>query len=251
MLANSLIQVFSMKVNGFWVAEWAPVINAFIANFSDAGVGGSEQGAGVAIYHNGDLVVNAWAGERTNRLAEISGQPWDDNTLVNIFSAGKGLVAVCVLQLVAQGKIELDAPVAQYWPEFAAGDKSEITVRQILSHRSGLSAFHQHSSNDQIFNWSQMKTAIENETPWWKPNTAQGYSPFIFGWILGELVKRVSGENSFNDYFQNNIAKPLRVDCYFGVPDSGLQTLPILRRSNVHLYRNQILMVQIARRSEK
>lgn len=217
-----------MTVNGFWRPEWSPVVDAFAANFADSG----EDGAGVAIYHRGELVINIWAGERDNRLAGVSNQPWEENTLVNIFSAGKGLVALCVLQLVAQGKLNLDAPVANYWPEFAGArqktdqaDKSSITVRQILCHRSGLSAFHERVSDDQIFNWESMTAIIAEDYPWWSPNSAQGYSPFMFGWILGELIKRVSGCVSFNDYFQTYVARSLEINCHFGVPDSALASI--------------------------
>jgi len=207
-------------IKGKWAPEWQPVVDAFAANFSEG-----EQGASVALYLRGELVVNIWAGERGNRLAGISGQPWQENTIVNIFSAGKGLVALCVLQLVAQGKLTLDSPIANYWPEFAQGDKAKITVRDVLCHRSGLSAFHQHIADDQIFNWDAMIAAIANETPWWTPNEGQGYSPFMYGWILGELVRRVSGYETFNDYFQAQVASPLSVTCHFGVPDSTLDLI--------------------------
>ncbi|HOY22365.1 MAG TPA: serine hydrolase domain-containing protein [Cellvibrio sp.] len=208
-------------VKGFFNPRWAGVADQFAELFSTCG----EQGAGVALYHCGELVVNIWAGERGNRLAGIANQPWNESTIVNIFSAGKGLVALCVLQLVAQGKLELDSPIAAFWPEFAQGDKAKITVRDVLSHRSGLSAFHQHIADDQIFNWDAMTAAAANETPWWEPRTGQGYSPFMYGWILGELVRRVSGYASFNDYFQAQVAAPLGVTCYFGVPDSVLNLI--------------------------
>lgn len=206
-----------MKIDGTWAPEWQPVVDAFAANFS-----AGEQGAGVTLYHAGNCVVNIWAGERSNRLAGVTNEAWNQSTLVNVFSAGKGLVALCVLQLVAQGKIQLDTPIAHYWPEFAQGGKDQITARDVLSHRSGLSAYHQHIADDQIFNWEAMIAAAASETPWWEPRTGQGYSPFMYGWILGELVCRASGCASFNDYFQANVAVPLGVDCYFGVPDSKL-----------------------------
>jgi CubicO group peptidase (beta-lactamase class C family) len=209
-----------MNINGTWSSQWQPVVDAFAANFTEG-----EQGAGVALYHRGELVVNIWAGERSNRLAGIANQPWAENTIVNIFSAGKGLVALCVLQLVAQGKLNLDSPIAAYWPEFAQGDKAQITIRDVLSHRSGLSAFHQHIADDQIFNWDAMTASAASETPWWEPRTGQGYSPFMYGWILGDLVRRVSGYASFNDYFQAQVAAPLGVTCYFGVPDSALNLI--------------------------
>jgi CubicO group peptidase (beta-lactamase class C family) len=209
-----------MNIQGVWAPQWQPVVDAFAANFN-----AGEQGAGVALYHAGECVVNIWAGERSNRLASIASQAWDENTIVNIFSAGKGLVALCVLQLMAQGKLNLDDPIAHYWPEFAAGDKAQITVRDVLSHRSGLSAFHQHIADDHIFNWDAMTASVASETPWWPPRTGQGYAPFMYGWILGELVRRVSGYASFNDYFQAQVAAPLGVNCYFGVPDSALNLI--------------------------
>ncbi len=214
------MKIEGLAIKGRWTPEWQPVIDAFAANFNEG-----EQGAGVALYHRGELVVNIWAGEHSNRLASIANQPWAENTIVNIFSAGKGLVALCVLQLVAQGKLNLDSPIANYWPEFAQGDKAKISVRDVLCHRSGLSAFHQHISDDQIFNWDAMTAAIASETPWWAPNECQGYSPFMFGWMLGELVRRASGYASFNDYFQAQVASPLGVTCYFGVPDSALKLI--------------------------
>ena len=214
------MKIEGLDIKGKWAPQWQPVVDAFEANFSEG-----EQGAGVALYHRGELVVNIWAGERSNRLAGISGQPWQENTIVNIFSAGKGLVALCVLQLVAQGKLNLKSPIADYWPEFAQGDKAKITVRDVLCHRAGLSAFHQHIADDQIFNWSKMTAAIATEHSWWIADSAQGYSPFMFGWILGELVRRVSGYETFNGYFQDKVASPLGIKCYFGVPDSELDKI--------------------------
>jgi CubicO group peptidase (beta-lactamase class C family) len=224
------MKIEDLAIKGKWSPQWQLVVDAFAANFNEG-----EQGAGVALYHRGELVVDIWAGERSNRLASIANEPWAENTIVNIFSAGKGLVALCVLQLVEQGKLNLDSLIAVYWPEFAQGDKAEITVRDVLCHRSGLSAFHQHIADDQIFNWSAMTAAIESETSWWPPNEGQGYSPFMYGWILGELVRRASGYASFNDYFQAQVAVPLGVTCYFGVPDAALSLIadtgPLKRNS--------------------
>lgn len=215
-----------MTINGQWLPQWQPLIDVFAANFSDG-----EEGAGLALMHRGELVVNVWAGQRNNKLANLAQVEWNEDTLVNIFSAGKGLVALCVLQLVAEGKLRLDEPVASIWPDFLQvdegeqADKNTITLRQLLCHRAGMSAFHQHIPNEQIFNWELMTQFAAAETPWWEPNTAQGYSPFMFGWILGELIKRASGYASFNDYFQARVAQPLGVNCHFGVPDHLLGSI--------------------------
>lgn len=209
-----------MTINGQWLPQWQPLIDVFAANFAQG-----EEGAGLALMHRGELVVNVWAGQRSNKLANLAQVEWSEDTLVNIFSAGKGLVALCVLQLVAEGKLQLDEPVASIWPDFLQADKGAITLRQLLCHRAGMSAFHQHISNEQIFNWDVMTHFAAAEMPWWEPDTAQGYSPFMFGWILGELVRRASGCASFNDYFQTHVAQPLNVNCHFGVPESLLDTI--------------------------
>lgn len=216
----------AIQINGQWLPQWQALADAFAANFSQG-----EEGAGLALVHRGELVVNVWAGQRSNKLAGLERVDWSEDTLVNIFSAGKGLVALCVLQLVAEGKLQLDEPVASIWPGFmhidkgADADKGAITLRQLLCHRAGLSAFHQHIPNEQIFNWDLMTQAAAAETPWWTPDTAQGYSPFMFGWILGELVKRASGCASFNEYFQTRVAQPLNINCHFGVPDHLLNAI--------------------------
>ncbi len=210
----------SITINGHWFPQWQPLVDAFSANFSLGEIGG-----GVALHYRGELVVNIWAGQCSNKLAGIEQRDWDEQTLVNIFSAGKGLVAICILQLVADGKLALDEPVAALWPEFSQADKGTITLRQLLCHRAGMSAFHQHIANEQIFDWTAMSAAAAAETPWWLPNTAQGYSPFMFGWTLGELIKRASGYRSVNDYFQANVAGPLGVSCHFGVPDNLLHSI--------------------------
>lgn len=208
-------------IEGSWEKGWDAVVDAFAANFTDAG----EQGAALSIYRHGIAVVNVWAGTYSNASTKTVDAPWQEDTCVNIFSAGKGLVALSVLQLAAAGKLDLDAPIAEYWPEFAAADKAAISVRQVLCHRSGLSAFHDPIPSEQIYDWTAMCEAVQLLTPWWQPDSAQGYSPFIFGWILGELVGRVSGCASFNDYFQQAIAQPLNAHCIFGLNDDQLATV--------------------------
>ena len=208
-------------VKGFWAPQWAPVVTAFAENFAAAG----EQGAALALHHRGQMALNIWAGDYSNRLAHIENEPWSEQTCVNIFSASKGLVALCALRLVAQGRLDLDRPVADYWPEFAQAGKASIRVRDVLCHRSGLSAFHQHIGEASIFDWATMTQAVATETPWWEPNTAQGYAPFLYGWLLGELIVRASKSASFDEYFQREIAQPLGIACYFGVPDKLLATI--------------------------
>lgn len=210
----------SVQIQGQWQPQWQPFVDAFAANFSRG-----EEGAGAALYYRGEQVVNLWAGEFSNKQAAIVKQPWQEESLVNVFSAGKGLVALCVLQLVEAGRLSLAQPVAELWPEFAANNKSAITLGQLLCHRSGLSAFHEPIASEQIFDWQAMTAAAAAQVPWWQPGEKQGYSPFMYGWLLGELVRRASGYASFNDYFQAKVAAPLGVNCHIGVPGELLHSI--------------------------
>lgn len=232
---------------GYWIVQvkitngdhWQPVIDVFLENQTEG-----DDGASLALIMNGELVLHLVDGVGQNRVLEKKDIPWNQNTLVNVFSASKGLVAVCILQLIQSGKLQLDKPVADYWPEFAQSNKSTISVRDILMHRSGLSAFHQTIAQEQIFDWQGMIHEIEINEPWWQPGAAQGYSPFIYGWILGELVRRACGEKSFNDYFQRFVAQPLGIDCHFGVPEYKLSqivdSLPLKKLSASKFVENQM-----------
>jgi CubicO group peptidase (beta-lactamase class C family) len=207
----------SLEIQGVWSNEWQPVVDVFAEQFSQG-----EVGAGVAVHLHGRTVLNVWAGTRANRDDDVASTSWQENTLVNVFSAGKGLVALCALQLVDKGLLSLNAPVAKYWPEFGEQGKNTIRVRDILCHRSGLSAFHQTLPSEAIFAWESMCAEAASETPWWRPNEGQGYSPFMYGWIMGEIIRRASGAASFDAYFQQHVAQMVNARCFFGVPEAEL-----------------------------
>lgn len=200
----------SLSVQGFIAPGFEPVAEAFKTLFSDFG----EQGAGLAIYRHGQPIIDICAGFQDRDGLEA----WNLETRANCFSVSKGLAALCVIQLLERGWLDLDAPVADYWDEFAANNKQDITVRQLMSHNSGLSAFHGRMKDSDIFDWDTIVTQLESEQPWWEPGSAQGYSPFLYGWLVGELICRVSGAESFNDYFQQFVAEPLKANCQFGIP---------------------------------
>lgn len=179
------------------------------------------QGAAVAVFQHGKPVVNLWAGAR-DKAGSLA---WTQQTRVNIFSAGKGLVALAVLQLMAQGRLSADQSIASIWPAFAANGKSTLTVGHVLCHRSGVNAFHDRVADAAIFDLPHVLALLEQESPWWEPGSAQGYSPVLFGWILAEIVRRVSGARSFNEYFQQHIAQPLNLQIAFGVEPAAQQGL--------------------------
>lgn len=207
----------TVELKGHIEPGFEAVAQVFLDNFQQCG----EQGAAFSVVHKGELLLDIWAGSR-DKAAQ---QPWLESTRTTIFSAGKALVAVCVLQLVERGLLALDQPVADYWPEFAAAGKAKVTVRQVLCHRSGVNAFHEPVDDKAIFDWEGIVGRVAAEEPWWEPGTQQGYSPMLYGWVLGELVRRVSGENNFNEYFQAHIAAPLGLDSEFGVTASALAAL--------------------------
>lgn len=214
-----------MDIQGFWPLSWEPLVDQFRQQFT-----AGEQGAAVAVVREGELVASFWAGSR-DRAGE---QAWLEDTRVNIFSAGKPLVAAACLLLADSGELDLHAPIGDYWPGFASRGKEAVTTAQVLTHTSGLSAFHPRVKDPVIFNRQAVVSLLEYETPWWPPGSAQGYSPFLYGWILAELVRRVSGADSFSDYFYRVLAEPLSLECRFGVPSdehAALADVAPLKRS--------------------
>lgn len=175
---------------------------------------GAEVGAAVCLTVEGETVVDLWGG-----VCDQEGtKPWQRDTLVNVFSTTKGLTALAAHRLIDEGRIELDAPVANYWPEFAAGGKADLPVRYLLSHQAGLPAVAKPLAQDVLFSWEGMTSALAEQEPWWKPGEKHGYHALTFGWLVGEVVRRVSGR-SVGTYVKEEIAEPLGVEFYIGCPE--------------------------------
>lgn len=191
-----------------------PVAEAFQQLFSELG----ELGASTCVIHHGETVIDLWSGTRNKQQTA----PWQGDTRSNIFSASKAIVAISVLQLVDRGALRLDQTIASVWPEFDSHGKASITVKEVLCHRSGINAFHPKIEDDAIYDWQRITAAIANEEPWWEPGSEQGYSPMLYGWILGEVVRRVSECASFDDYVQRFISEPLGLTCQFGLSEEQL-----------------------------
>ncbi len=173
----------------------------------------SEVGAAVAVTAGGQTVVDLWGG-----YADQDGtRPWERDTLVNVYSTTKGVTALCGLKLVEQGRLDLDAPVARYWPEFEAAGKASIPVRWLFSHRAGLAALRAPLPLDAMYDWETMCRALAAETPWWTPGESHGYHALTFGWLVGELVRRVDGR-SLGTYLREEIAGPLAAEFHVGLP---------------------------------
>jgi CubicO group peptidase (beta-lactamase class C family) len=156
-------------------------------------------------------VVDLWAGHGDAART----RPWRRDTIVNVWSTTKGLCALCAHRLADQGKLDFEAPVAKYWPEFAAAGKSTMPVKYLLSHKAGLAAIRAPLKLEDQFNWAKVTSELARQEPWWQPGTKHGYHAITFGWLVGEVVRRISGK-SLGAYFRDEIAGPLGADAYIG-----------------------------------
>jgi CubicO group peptidase (beta-lactamase class C family) len=185
------------------------VRDAFSENF----VLGKEVGAAVAAWVDGELVVNLWGGVAD----EAGARPWQQDTLSTVLSGTKGLTSTCVHQLVERGELDLNAPVARYWPEFAQAGKQDITLAMVMSHRSGVIGPRQRMDWTQVTDWDLVCERLAAAEPWWEPGTAQGYHMTTFGFILGEVFRRVTS-GTVGQYLRTEIAEPLGAELFIGTP---------------------------------
>jgi CubicO group peptidase (beta-lactamase class C family) len=195
------------EVDGYCHQRFAPVREAFEKNFAD----GLEVGASVAVSVEGDLVVDLWGGHRD--AAGIA--PWERDTIVNVYSTTKTMAALCLLVLADRGEVDLYAPVVRYWPEFACNGKEGVEVRHFLSHSAGLAGMDEPKRGDDLYDWEGMTAALARQAPWWQPGTASGYHALTQGYLLGEVVRRITGR-SIGTFFAEEIAGPLDADFHIG-----------------------------------
>lgn len=199
------------SVDGTVERGFEPVRDAFVRNFADRG----ELGAAIGVYHRGRCVVDLWGGIADRE----SGRPWRRDTLGIVFSATKGVTATVVHRLVERGLLSLDAPVATYWPEFAAAGKESITLRDVLTHRAGLAAIEGTLTLDEVLAWHPVCAAIARQAPDPATRERHGYHVRSYGWILGEVVRRATGR-SLGRVFAEEIAKPLGLELWIGLPEA-------------------------------
>ncbi|HZA09612.1 serine hydrolase domain-containing protein [Mycobacterium sp.] len=198
-----------VSISGSCDPEFETVRTAFERNFTER----NEVGAAVAVWVDGDLVVNlcgGWADAARTK-------PWQENTLASVFSGSKGLTSTCVHLLADRGEIDLHAPVATYWPEFGQAGKESISIATVMGHRSGVIGPQQRLAPEAVSDWDLVCEKIAAAEPWWEPGTAQGYHLVTFGFILGEVVRRVTGR-SIGQFLRSEIAEPLGIDVHIGLP---------------------------------
>jgi CubicO group peptidase (beta-lactamase class C family) len=175
---------------------------------------GADVGASVAVYLHGEPVVDLWGGY----VDEAKSAPWERDTLTNVWSTTKTMTFVCALMLADQKLLDFHAPVATYWPEFAQGGKEAVEVRHLMGHTAGLSGWEEPMTAEQLADWEHCITALATQTPWWEPGTASGYHALTQGYLIGEVVRRITG-SSIGAWFASEVAKPLGADFFIGLPE--------------------------------
>lgn len=202
-----------MIVEGRVESGFEAIRDAFVNNFEAH----AEVGAACAVYRDGFCVADLWGG-----LADpTAGRAWQEDTIQLVFSATKGVTAIILNRMAEQGELDLDAPVASVWRAFAENHKQKITIRQVLSHRAGLANVTGQLSFDEVLAGEPVARAIAAQAPNWEPGIAHGYHARSYGWILGEIVRRVSGK-TLGAYFADEIAAPLGLDFWIGLPEDLL-----------------------------
>ena len=176
---------------------------------------GAELGASIVLDIDGDIVIDMWGGFR-DQARTI---PWSEDTITNVWSSTKTVTSLAALMLVDRGELDVDAPVARYWPEFGAQGKQDVLVRHLLSHATGVSGLDQPAVAEDLYDWQQATARMAAQAPWWEPGTASGYHALNYGHLVGEVVRRISGQ-PLKQFVADEIAGPLDADFQIGAAES-------------------------------
>ncbi|MGZ8719124.1 MAG: serine hydrolase domain-containing protein, partial [Aeromicrobium sp.] len=195
---------------------FGPIVDVFVANFVER----HDLGAGCAVYVDGRRVVDLWGGIADSR----TGKAWEHDTAAVIFSCTKGILAICAYQLVQDGRLDLDAPIARYWPTFAGHGKSEITVREAMSHHAGLPSLDIDLTKGDVLAWDPVLRAIESQSPMYPPYAGHLYHAMTYGWLLGEVIHRIGGAMP-GRFLRREFGDRLALRTWIGLPDAFRDTV--------------------------
>lgn len=176
---------------------------------------GADLGASVAVSVHGEPVVDIWGGFAD----EARTIPWQRDTITNVWSTTKTMTFLCALLLVDRGELDVDAPVCRYWPEFAAAGKEGVEVRHVLGHTAGLSGWAERLEPEDLADWERCTTLLARQEPWWEPGSASGYHALTQGYLIGEVVRRITGQ-TIGAWFREQVAEPLGADFAIGLPEA-------------------------------
>ncbi len=211
-----------MEIHGSCDARLAAVHDAFAENFAAR----TDVGASVAATIDGRPVVDLWSGTCATDAGHD--RPWQRDTIINVWSTTKPMSFLVILMLADRGDLDLDAPVADVWPEFAANGKRQVTTKHLLSHAAGLAGFDEPTTTDDLYDWDLVCSRLAAQAPWWEPGTASGYHAVTQGYLLGEVARRVSGR-SMGTFFADEIAAPLDADFHIGTgPDHDARVAHVI-----------------------
>jgi CubicO group peptidase (beta-lactamase class C family) len=199
------------EVGGFAHDKFAAVRQAFQKNLDT----GADLGAAVCATVDGETVVDLWGGWAD----EARARPWKADTIVNVYSTTKTMTALCALMLADRGELDFAAPVARYWPEFAQAGKSGVTVAHLMSHAAGLCGWREPITLETFYDWDRACALLAAQEPFWEPGTAPGYHAVTQGYLVGEVVRRITGR-SLGTFFREEVAAPLKADFHIGLPAS-------------------------------
>jgi CubicO group peptidase (beta-lactamase class C family) len=198
-------------INGTIAAGFESVREAFSSGFDEK----PDMGAALAIMRDGHIIADLWGGISDERQRT----PWSQDTVSVIFSCTKGLVSILAARLVQDGRLDYDARVSEYWPEFAASGKSQARVKDLLAHRSGLSAPRLPLRTEDVRDWDLVVARLAAQEPLWEPGTGYAYHAITHGWLIGEVIRRVTGR-TVGEYFAELVAAPRRLDAWIGFPSA-------------------------------
>src|SRR5882762_6625144 len=181
-------------------------------------------GASAAVYVDGEPVVDIWGGHTDQERT----RPWERDTITNVWSTTKTMTALCALMLADQGELDFQAPVARYWPEFAAAGKEGVLVRHLMGHTAGLSGWTEPMKEEDLYDWEKATSLLAAQAPWWEPGTASGYHAVTQGYLVGEEVRRVTGQ-TLGTFFAKGVAGPLGADFHIGLaPEHDSRVAPVI-----------------------
>jgi CubicO group peptidase (beta-lactamase class C family) len=198
------------EIHGHVEPRFAGVRDAFAQNFTN----GDENGAAFCMTLEGRPVVDIWGGYAD----EAQTRPWQQDTLVNVYSTTKTMTALTALYLADKGALKFEDPVAKYWPEFAANGKADVTVAHLMSHSAGLSGWKEPLVREDLYDWEKATSLLAAQEPYWKPGTAPGYHAMTQGYLVGEVIRRVAAGETVGTVFRKQIAEPLGADFHIGLP---------------------------------
>src|SRR5947208_8742178 len=208
-LPNVKKNVNTGEITGYCDPRFKAVAEEFERNFRERG----EVGASVCVKVAGETFVDLWGGSAD----PSSNKTWVEDTITPVWCCTKGATSLCGHMLVSRGLLDFEAPVVRYWPEFGQAGKESIQVKMLLNHQSGVAAISEPIPPGGLYDWEFMVRALEKQAPFWKPGSMHGYHGFTFGWLVGEVVRRVSGK-SIGTFFREEVAEPLDLDFWMGLP---------------------------------